>query len=173
MAVIGWGKPRLFAKNLSDTSASWIEFPTPVEGTTELATEKGDKQEAKIEGGENEDVRYNKNTYALTCNIRAAKHRKKPIVDNDGLITDNYMFVLQPEDPEVEGILISKATVSVEDTWSSEEGGIWIYTIDALKPDDGSKQVKRVAVTVSGSGDTLDVTYTEFDEETGTASDAE
>ena len=54
MAVIGWGKPRIFVKDLDDQSAKWIELPTPVEDSTQLSTEKGDKQEAKIEGGENE-----------------------------------------------------------------------------------------------------------------------
>ena len=75
MAVLGWGKPRILVKDLDATGAAWEELPTPVENSTQLATTKGDKQEAKIEGGENEDVKYGKNTYALTFNIRAAKGR--------------------------------------------------------------------------------------------------
>ena len=69
MAVIGWGKPRVFIKDLDASAPKWEELPTPVEDSTQLTTTKGDKQEAKIEGGENEDVKYGKNTYALALNI--------------------------------------------------------------------------------------------------------
>lgn len=51
MAVIGWGKPRIFVKDLDTVSPSWEELPTPVEDSTQLTTTKGDKKEAKIEGG--------------------------------------------------------------------------------------------------------------------------
>ena len=160
MAVIGWGKPHIFIKELGDVDAIWEEVPTPAEGTTELATEKGDKQEAKLEGGANEDVRYNKNTYALSFTIRAAKGRKKLMKDEDGIITSNYSIILQPEDPQIDGICIDKAQVSVEDTWSAEEGGAWIYTFDALQPDKGT-QVKYGKVNVTGTGDDLNVAFTE------------
>lgn len=150
MAVIGWGKPRVFVKKVGDTS--WFELPTAVEGTTSLATTKGSKTEAKIEGGENEDVRYSKNTYALTLNIRAAKNRKRPFDDNDGIIDGNYEVMLQPEDAEVDGIYMQKSTVSVEDTWTAADGGVWAYTFDALKPDDNTDQVKWGVVSVDENG---------------------
>lgn len=51
MAVIGWGKPRVFIKDLDASAPKWEELPTPVEDSTQLTTTKGDKQEAKIEGG--------------------------------------------------------------------------------------------------------------------------
>ena len=154
MANIGWGKPRVFVKDADDTGAKWIELPTAVEGTTSLATTKGDKVEAKIEGGENEDVRFNRNTYALTLEIRAAKGRNKPIQENDGIIDHNYEVYLQPEDPEVSGFHIPTARVSVEDTWSAENGGTWIYTFDALRSGD-AKQLEWGVVTVTGSGDNI------------------
>lgn len=160
MAVIGWGKPRIFIKEIGAVGAKWKEVPTPVEDSTELATEKGDKQEAKLEGGANEDVRYNKNTYALSFSIRAAKGRKKLMKDEDGIITSNYSVLLQPEDGEIDGISIDKAQVSVEDTWSAEEGGVWIYTFDALQPDSGT-QVKYGKIEVEGAGESLEVTFTE------------
>ena len=65
MAVIGWGKPRIFVKDLDASSPKWEELPTPVEDSTQLTTTKGDKQEAKIEGGENEDVKYGKTPMSL------------------------------------------------------------------------------------------------------------
>lgn len=65
MAVIGWGKPRIFIKDLDAVSPAWEELPTPVEDSTQLTTTKGDKKEAKIEGGENEDVKYGKTPMIL------------------------------------------------------------------------------------------------------------
>ena len=151
MAVIGWGKPRIFIKDLDADSPKWEELPTPVENSTTLETTKGDKQEAKIEGGENEDVKYSKNTYLLNLSIRAAKGRKRPISDEDGVVAHNYAVVLQPEDPMVQGFAIEKSAASVEDTFSTTEGGVWAYGFDALKPAKG-KQVKWGVVKVTESG---------------------
>ena len=154
MAMIGWGKPRIFFKELGVKNAQWKEFSTPAEGTTSLATTKGDKTEAKVEGGANEDVKYNKNTYALTFNLRAAKGRIRPIEDEDGIITKNYAIVLQPEDATVPGFAMEASTASVEDSFSSAEGGVWAYTFDALVPtqtgfDDAKKQVQWGVVDVT------------------------
>lgn len=165
MSLLGWGKCRLFTKNLDIVGAKWKEWPTPVENSTVLETTKGDKQEAKIEGGENEDVRYSKSTYALNTNIRAAKGRKKPIADSDGIISHNYAVAVQPEDPEAVGIMIDKSKPSVADTFSTEEGAIWEYVFDALKPDSGD-QVKLGTITVTESeGVISDVKITEVEEE--------
>lgn len=161
--ILSWGKPRIFIKDIDVSSAKYVELPTPVLDTTNLATTKGDKKEAKVEGGENEDVKYSKNTYALTLNIRQAKNRQKPIHDNDGVIMHNYEVILQPEDAEIEGFKIDKAAVSVEDTWTSADGGVWIYTFDALKADSGD-QVKWGLVTASGEGDSLTVTFNPTDD---------
>lgn len=150
MAVIGWGKPRIFYKDLDADSPAWAEMPTPVEDSTSLETTKGDKQEAKIEGGENEDVKYGKNTYALTFNIRAAKGRKRPISDDDGVVAHNYAIAVQPEDPEVQGFCMEKTTVSVEDTFTSADGGVWAYTFDALKPSADKKQIVWGKIIVTG-----------------------
>lgn len=156
MANIGWGKPRIFIRDLEDgDGASWIELPTPVENTTTLATSKGDKQEAKIEGGENEDVRYNRNTYALSLELRAVKDREKPIEDSDGIVDHKYEVMLQPEDPTVDGFHIPQATVSVEDNWDSEDGGSWVYTFDALKKDKDTNQLIWGVVTATPSTGTV------------------
>lgn len=162
MAVLSWGKPRLFIQKIGETNAAWKELPTPVEDSTQLTTTKGDKVEAKVEGGENEDVRYGKNTYALAFNIRAAKGRKKPVPDSDGIIVGEYKVALQPEDPDTPGLMIEKAKLSIEDTWSSADGGMWAYTADALKPESGD-QVKWGKVAVSEEGA---VTFTEDQEGT-------
>ena len=164
MSLLAWGKCRLFTKDLDKEGATWKEWPTPVENTTTLETTKGDKQEAKIEGGENEDVRYAKSTYALNANIRATKGRKKPIADSDGIIAHNYAVAVQPEDPDAVGIMIDKAKPSVADTWATEEGAIWEYTFDALKPDEGD-QVKMGTVKVTDSDGTITIAITEVEAE--------
>lgn len=154
MAVIGWGKPRIFIKDLDAEAPKWEELPTPVEDSTTLETTKGDKTEAKIEGGENEDVKYSKNTYALNLSIRAAKGRQRPISDEDGVVAHNYAVVLQPEDPKVQGFAIEKSTASVEDSFSASEGGVWAYAFDALKPATG-RQVKWGVINVTESGGSI------------------
>ena len=152
MAMIGWGKPKIEICKLDSDGKypvaplAWEELPTPVEDTTVLNTTKGEKIEAKIEGGENEDVKYKKSTYALACNIRAAKGRVKPIDDDDGIVHDMYAVRLTPEDPTVPGFIADRCKVSVEDGWSSKEGGFWIFTFDVLKPETG-KQIKWQVIT--------------------------
>ena len=133
MAQLSWGKPKIeFGKLGADGAAptKWdkLEYD-PVENSTKLTTSKGEKKEAKVEGGENEAVKYSRNTYAFEFEIRAGKGRSKPIEDEDGVVKEEYAVRLTPEDSSVEGILIDRATVSVEDTF------------DALKPATGN-QVK-------------------------------
>lgn len=164
--MLSWGKCRLFTKNLDVAGAKWKEWPTPAENSTTLETSKGDKKEAKIEGGENEDVRYSKSTYVLNAHIRAAKGRKKPIADSDGIIPHNYAVAIQPEDPEAVGIMIDKSKPSVADTFSTEEGAMWEYAFDALKPETGD-QVKMGTVTVeTGTDGALEISIVEVEDDT-------
>ena len=153
MAVLAWGKPRIFVKKLGG-GGSWIELPTPVEGSTQLSTTKGNKNEAKIEGGENEDVKYNRNTYALALNIRAVEGRAMPIIADDGVIGGQYAVVLQPENPASQGFAFLKSAASVEDTFTTADGGVWNYTFDALKQDAKHKQIYwgQVIVTEQPTG---------------------
>lgn len=162
MAVIGWGKPRIFIKDLDVETPAWKEVPTPVENSTKLTPTKGDKKEAALEGGENEDVRYAKSTYELAYQIRVAKNKTMPIGHEDGVVAHKYAVAVQPEDPTVQGIMIDKSTVTVEDSFSSEEGGSYTYTHDVLKPDSG-KQVKWGVITVTESeGNITDVAVAEM-----------
>lgn len=162
MAEIGWGKPTIICKKIGGDA--YIKFPAGIENSTILSTTKGAKKEAKIEGGENEDVRYGKNTYALAVEIRDAKNRKRPLVDHDGIVEGEYEVWLQPEDKTLNGIYIAEAVVSVEDKWSAENGTSRVYTFDALKPADGSDQVKHGVVTITGEGN--NITAVEFIEDT-------
>lgn len=145
MAQLSWGKPSIeFGKCGANGAAptTWTKLAyDPVENSTKLTPTRGEKKEAKVEGGENEAVKYAKNTFVFEFEVRAAKGRTKPIEDADGVVDGEYAVRLTPEDSTVEGILIDKATVSVEETFDTAEGKKWKYTFDVLKPAEGN-QVK-------------------------------
>lgn len=169
MSMLSWGKPRIIVRSLTGADGTtnnnpYIEFPTPAEGSTALDTTKGDKVEAKVEGGENEDVRYNKSTYALNLNVRAAKGRKQPIADVDGIVVDEYEVYVQPEDPDGVAMFIPKSKVSVNTTFSVADGFIWEYAFDALKPEEG-KQVRLGTIAITGTGESMNVAFTETGQE--------
>jgi hypothetical protein len=175
MAELSWGKPKLVARKITgkNTYGSFINFYTPVESSTQLTTTKGTKTEAKIEGGENEAVRYARSTYALAFTIRGAKDRKKPIADSDGLVTGEYQLFLAAEDETCPGLVMLRATVSVEEAYTAADGITWIYTFDAVKPTDGKDQVRwgTVAITQDGTGEFVageskikSISFTEYGE---------
>ena len=151
---LSWGKCTIKIGKLQSSGeapSSWIDIPTPVENSTKLTPTKGAKKEAKIEGGENEAVKYAANTYTFEFEIRAGKGRRKPVEDTDGVITGEYAVKLQPEDKTVEGIIIDRSVLSLEDTYDTDNGTKWKYTADVLKPKTGN-QVKFEVVNFNGSG---------------------
>lgn len=153
MAQLSWGKPTIeFGKcGLNGTAPTeWTKLSIdPVESSTKLTPTKGEKKEAKVEGGENEAVKYARNTYLFEFEVRAAKGRVKPIEDQDGIINGEYAFRLTPEDPTCEGILIDRSVVSLEENFDTAEGKKWKYTVDVLKPASGN-QVKPYTAPVQG-----------------------
>ena len=155
MAQLSWGKPTIeFGKCGANGAAptTWTKLAfDPVENSTKLTPTQGEKKEAKVEGGENEAVKYAKNTYVFELEVRAAKGRAKPIMDADGVVEGEYAIRLTPEDTTVEGILIDKATVSVEETFDTAEGKKWKYTFDVLKPAEGN-QVKPYTTPAPSEG---------------------
>lgn len=154
MAVIGWGKPTIVISKLDSKGepTTWSEVPTPAEDSTNLTTTKGDKTEAKLEGGANEDVKYGRNTYALSYQIRVAKGKVMPFNAKDGVVEGEYAVAVQPEDPAVPGIMMKKSVVSAEDTFAAAEGGAIIFTHDALQPNEGS-QVEWGVITIQKGSD--------------------
>lgn len=143
MAQLSWGKPKIeFGKCGADGAAptTWTVLPyPPVENSTKLTPTKGTRKEAKTEGGEIEAVKVGKNTFAFEFEVRAAKGRTKPISDDDGVVIGEYAFRLTPEDAECEGFLIDKSVVSMEETFDTENGKKWKYTIDVLQPTTGGQ----------------------------------
>lgn len=157
---LAWGQNRHWLNKLTngEPSETYIEIPTPADGTLQLNPTKGDKKEALIEGGDVEAVKYGKNKHAVEFEIRQGNEdgtpRKKPVEDNDGVIDGEFRYICQPENPDVEGIVIDRCVVSCEDSLNMTDGGRWKYTIDALKPKTGN-QVKWRKITVANDKPTV------------------
>lgn len=143
---IGWGKCYIIAKNIDVKGSKWFLLPTPKEDSTKLNTDKGDKKEATIEGGENEDVKYLKNKHNLAYAIRLNSEREKPYDDDEGVVADHYAVFVQPENKNVPGPWLQKSVVSLEDTFDTTDGGLYAYTHDALKPDNGDKSIEWATI---------------------------
>lgn len=131
-------------KNIDATPAdNWHELYTPIENSTQLNVTKGEKLEARIEGGGAEDVKYKRGTFGLAFNIRKGKvpgastARRLPFSSVDGYVNDQFAVLLQPEDPTCEGFLIERGTVTIDESYSSTDGGVWQIQIDAVKPASG------------------------------------
>lgn len=159
MSKVNWGIPRIFVKDVDDNAAAWYELNTPVEDSTELTSTQGDKMEAKIEGGENEDVKYKRSTYELAYNIRMLKGRQSPFPISDGVVDHKYAVLLQPEDPECEGFYFESSTVAVDQSYTAADGSMWQVHHDALKAAKGDT-VKwgKVTLATSGTGDSASTT---------------
>lgn len=116
----------------------WTEMPEIVENTAKLIPTKGDKKEAIVEGGDVIDVRRKRNKYIFELEIFVKKGEDRPISDSDGIVSGKYAVRLTPEDPTNEGFIMDKTVVSVEETWSGDEGKKLKYTFDGLKPATGN-----------------------------------
>ncbi|MEZ3441543.1 hypothetical protein [Alistipes sp.] len=173
MSVINWGKPKIeVAPVASDgTIGEYKEWPTPVEDTTQLTTELGDELLATEEGGEAVDRRRKKGSATLELALFVKKGENKPIEDEDGIVPGNHAVRLTPEDPECEGRVIEKSTVTVTETWNSAEGSRLLYSFAALKPKTGAMVKPYLAsvptppvatpasVTIAQTGETQNVTF--------------
>lgn len=142
MAILSWGKPTVeFAAYVNGelpSTPTWTAVAEIKQGTATLETEQGDKLEALDEGGDVVDVRFGKSKYTFTFSLFMKKGDSKPIEDTDGVVTNNYALRLTPEDEDAMGFMLPKCNVSVQETWTSEEGGLWTYTFSAIKPDSGN-----------------------------------
>lgn len=150
MSELSWGKCRVIVRKYG-TSGNFTELPTPVEGSTTLETTEGDKLEAKIEGGEYEDIKYKAATYALSLQIRLSKGRAKPIVDKDGVVDGNYEVYVIPEAADCYAIGIPKASVSATLDYSTADGLNETYTFSALKASSDAAQINVGKATVTES----------------------
>lgn len=145
--VLSWGKCRLATKKKD--GAKWYEWTTPVENSTGVDPTKGEKKEAKIEGGENEAVKYAKTTYVLNTSIRLGAGDKKPVKDADGVVEGEYSVIVIPENITAPGLYIENATISLEDDFTTDVGVILNYAFDALAATFGD-QLKVGTFTMTG-----------------------
>lgn len=144
MAVILWGKPTITCQAVGGASADQsanLTIPTPVEGSTALNTETGDKHEALIEGGGNEAVRYDRNKFTFEFSIRFAAGRTMPFEDksHDGNITGTYSFNIKGEDTASPTMTIAEASVRYEDEMSLTDGAARHYFAESLVPASGDQ----------------------------------
>lgn len=154
MSLISWGKPTIIVKS-DDPAAIYRKLHTPVDDSTNLETTEGDKAEAKIEGGEIEDVRYDKSSYALSFQIRALKGSNKPFEEKDGIVAKAYSVWVVPEDPACVGIQILNSHVSVKTSYTAADGVIYDVTVNALTNTAGEAQCQFGTVTVTESGGSI------------------
>lgn len=168
---VAWGKCRvLYRLAGSLATVAWTEMPTPVEDSTQLNTTQGDKTEAKVEGGENEAVKYKRNTYQLVFNVRGATDRKV-ITHKDGVVTPKYEWLVIPEDTNAIALYIQTSTVNVQDSFNTADGAIWAYAVDALKVETKKANLNtnqihwgKVTIAESTEGDITTCTAISFQE---------
>ena len=141
MSILSWGKPKVevapYVNGALPATPTWATLSEIQQGSAQLETEQGEKTEALEEGGGVVDVRYGASKYTFTLSLFIKKGLAKPIADNDGVVTTNYAVRLTPEDPAAHGFILKKCSVSLQETWTSADGGLWTYTFSALKPESG------------------------------------
>ena len=143
MSILSWGKC-LIEHSTSTNGApgtNWTAIDTPKEDTTKLTPSAGTEVNATEEGGEIVDSRTGKNTYLFEFDLFVKKGKERPFEDNDGIIAGEHAFRLTPEDEDCEGLQIDRATVRVEESYSTADGKMLHYVAKCLKPKTG-KTVK-------------------------------
>lgn len=128
-------------------------FPEAVEGSLALNTTKGEKKEAKVEGGGVEAVKYGKNTYALEASFRRGLDSKGKTItfptDNDeldGVVDGVYALRVQPEDKTAGGLTVMEVIISTEDTFTAADGAIKKFSFDFIKPEPESDGTQKPTI---------------------------
>jgi hypothetical protein len=140
MAVLNWGGALVeVSKHGSDgkPSNTWIKFPEAVKETVRLNTDAGSELLAEDDDGGIVDSRRGKSRYNFEITIFVKKGDEKPIEDEDGVIVENYAVRWSPKDKSLKGRQMQKTSVSVVETWASNEGSRLKYTFMGLVPNEG------------------------------------
>lgn len=138
MAVLPVGKPTIEIAELDGdgNKGAWQLIDIPVEGSTTLDTEEGEKTDYTEEGGGLVDSYQKQAKNTLTFTLFAKKGVTKPFPDKNGVIVKNYAIRLSPEDPECLGFIMHKCSVSCRDTYSAADGTRWEYKFSGLVSED-------------------------------------
>ena len=139
--ILPVGKPTIEIAPLDGggNKGAWTTIDIPVDGSTTLETEDGEKTEYLEEGGGLVDSYQKQSKYTLTFTLYAKKGTSKPIEDKNGVIKTNYAIRLSPEDPECKGFIMHKCSVSCRETYSSADGVRWEYSFSGLVGEDTSE----------------------------------
>lgn len=136
--ILSWQKCNIYVQK--EGTNTWRKLEASAEGSTKINVTKGDKKEAKIEGGEVEAVIYASNKYTLETEIRIGAETDPDMGFGfkDGICNDRYGVRVVPTNPRAKAIQIDSAVVSSEESYSSDEGIKVKLTFDALKPTTGN-----------------------------------
>lgn len=145
MAILSWGKGLLETTTSTGGAPSenptWAAIDTPKTDTLKLTATAGSETTAQEEGGDIVDSRNGKTTYQLEWDNFVKKGVDRPFEDTDGIIEGEHAFRYTPEDDTNEGFLIDRASVHVEESYSTADGKLLHYVAKCLKPKTG-KTVK-------------------------------
>ena len=154
MINLMWGEA-LAATAKKKPDGTYDEFkrwPECVENALNLITTKGEKKEAKVEGGGVEAVKRAKNVYGLEMSFRRGvvngQVRKFPIDDDeiDGVVDGVYALRIQPEDKTSGGVSVMEVIISTEDTYTAADGAIKKVTFDFIKPEKDSEGKQKPTI---------------------------
>lgn len=134
--ILSWGKCDIIVEPIIGTGAATEEvymFETPVEDSTNLSTTQGDKNEARVEGGGVDAVRYNANSYELTFDVRMhSGFKKNPLGGTDGVIPGEFTMYVKPENSAAPGVKINRSSANVQINFTADNGVIATYTFSSL-----------------------------------------
>lgn len=136
--ILSWGKCTIKATPITGTGvdskySGAVTFETPVEDSTNLSTTQGDKNEARVEGGAVDAVRYNANSYELTFDIRLHSSLTTPPIDgNDGVILGEWKVEIAPENSAAPKVTINRSSANVQINYTADNGVIASYTFSSL-----------------------------------------
>ncbi len=154
MAVIAWGKPTIYVRNLDSDTNNWKKLDTPKEDTTQVTPTKGDTLTATEEGGGTVDRKTKKSTYELSYQLFIKKGIAQPFQTIDGIVEGDYAVAIQPEDPELPGVYMGKTSLGCEEAYTTADGALITYTHSGLIPEGDS-----VASTKNKKGETVYCAY--------------
>lgn len=150
--VINWDLSKLEVADVAadGTVGEYADWPIPVEDSTQLTTELGEEKTATEEGGGVIDRYRKKGTATLELELFVKKGESRPVEDEDGVVAGFKAVRITPKDPECEGRVIEKSTLTMTETWNGADGSRLKYTFNALKPKTGN-MVKPYTAT-AGAG---------------------
>ena len=148
--TIGWGKPTIYYRKTTETN--FKKAPDIAEGTTQVNSSIGDKLEAKVEGGEVEAVKYKAGTSELVYGYRVAAETTRHIPHVNGIVADEYAIVVVPENESAPGLYIEASSVTVEDSFSADDGFFVTYSHASIAGTSGSALKYGVMTVTSLTG---------------------